>query len=138
MYKVIIAGTRSFTDYDLLVKTMDKLLKNKIDIAKPDKDIEIISGKASGADSLGEKYARQKGFGLKEFPADWKNISVEKCVVKENKYGKYNTLAGTNRNKQMADYADACVVFWDGKSSGSKNMIELARGRGIPVRTIRY
>lgn len=34
----------------------------------------------------------------------------------------------------MADYADALIAFWDGKSRGTKNMIELATKQGLKVR----
>lgn len=38
----------------------------------------------------------------------------------------------------MASVADACIVFWDGKSKGSKHMIDVATRKGIPLRIIRY
>jgi len=109
MLKVIIAGSRNFDNYNLLKEKIDFFLKNKINKNKPNFGIEIISGKARGADTLGERYAREKGFALKRFPADW------------NSYGK---KAGYIRNKEMRDYADVCVVFWDRISKGSKLMKE--------------
>ena len=57
------------------------------------------------------------------FPADW------------DKYGK---AAGFIRNEQMAQNADALVVFWDGKSRGTKNMIELAAKYKLKVRIKKY
>lgn len=103
MFKLIVAGGRDFNDYDLLKSKLDKLLSNKT-------HVEIVSGKARGADSLGEKYAKEKGYKIKEFPADW---------------GKYGRAAGYIRNKEMAEYADGCLCFWDGKSKGTKHMIDL-------------
>ena len=109
MIRVIIAGTRTFSDYDLLCERVDDLLAKC-----KDKEIEIVSGGAKGADALGERYAEEHGLPCKVFPADW------------DKYGK---AAGPIRNKQMAEYADACIVFWDGKSRGTNNMITEVRGR---------
>ena len=63
MNKVIVAGTRYFTNYGLMCKKLDTLLCKL-------KDIEIVSGTASGADSLGEKYAKEHNLFLKQFPAD--------------------------------------------------------------------
>lgn len=123
MYKVVVAGSRSFNDYDLLKRKMDFYLSDRIDRDREFFNIEIVSGTARGADSLGERYARERGFALKEFPANW------------NLYGK---RAGMIRNKEMRDYADAVVVFWDGKSRGSKNMIELAVEEKLPVRIVRF
>ena len=86
-------------------------------------EVEIVSGGARGADSLGEQYARERGFKLSVFRAEW------------NKYGK---SAGYRRNEQMALYADAVVVFWDGVSKGSKHMIDIAMRQGIKVRVVRF
>ena len=66
-YRVIIAGCRDFADYELLKEKCDFYLQNQ----KPE-DIVIVSGHASGADALGERYAQERGFGLETFPADWK------------------------------------------------------------------
>jgi hypothetical protein len=112
--RVIIAGSRDFNDYELLKKHCDCLLQNQ-------KEVEIVSGGARGADKLGERYASEKGYPLKKFPADWE------------KFGK---SAGYKRNKEMAEYADSLIVFWDGISKGTKNMIGLASGRGLGVRVI--
>jgi len=75
-------------------------------------DIEIVSGRARGIDILGERYAKENNLKLKLFPADW------------DQYGK---RAGYLRNKQMAEYADALILIWDGKSRGSQMMLELAK-----------
>lgn len=117
MLKVIVAGGRDFRDYQLLKNKLDKILSNCHTT-----DIEIVSGKAKGADSLGEVYANERGYLIKTFPADWD-------------LGK---SAGYKRNKQMAEYADAAVIFWDGVSRGSKHMIDLARECGLMVRVVRY
>lgn len=66
-YRVIIAGCRDFTDYELLKEKCDYYLQNQ----QPE-DIVIVSGHASGADALGEKYAQERGFQLETYPADRK------------------------------------------------------------------
>ena len=117
MFRVIIAGSRDFSDYALLKRTMDTLLSNIKE------DITVVCGKARGADTLGEQYAKERGYAVAYFPADW------------DKYGK---AAGFIRNEQMAQNADALVVFWDGKSRGTKNMIELAAKYKLKVRIKKY
>lgn len=118
-YKVIIAGTRSFADYSLLRSSCDKYLSQK----GQTHDIVIVSGMAKGADRLGEQYARERGYQVQQFPADWE---------------KNGRAAGYMRNADMANYSDALIAFWDGQSKGTQNMIETARKKGLAVRVINY
>lgn len=118
-YKVIVAGTRSFSDYPLLHSFCDNLLLQKELLY----DIVIVSGTAKGADRLGEQYAIEHGYRLEKFPADW---------------DKYGRAAGMIRNSQMADNAQALIAFWDGKSRGTKNMIDVANRKGLMVYIAKY
>lgn len=114
--RIIIAGSRSFNDYDLLKEKCDIFFQNY-------NNIEIISGTANGADKLGERYAIENGYQLKLFPADW------------NRYGK---SAGFRRNVEMSNHADALVVFWDGKSRGTQHMIREAEKKKLLLRVVDY
>ena len=114
--RVIIAGGRDFNNYELLKERCDYYLKNI-------KDVEIVSGTANGTDILGEKYASDKSYPLKQFPADWNNLGRG---------------AGYKRNAQMAEYADALIAFWNGKSKGTKHMIDSAKSKNLKVRVVRY
>jgi hypothetical protein len=99
--KIIIAGGRNFTDYKKLYQVCDQLLQDQT-------TIEIVSGAHyKGAGKLGEQYAKEKGYKITQFSADW------------NKFGK---ATGPKRNQEMANYADALIAFWDGKSKGTKHM----------------
>ena len=137
MVKVIIAGSRDFNDYDYLEKSCHKIfyalakeysiLTNNI--KKDISNMEIISGIARGADSLGEQFAKKYNIKTKRFPADW------------NTYGK---SAGYLRNKRMAEYAVAdestgvLIAFWDGKSKGTQHMINLARKNNLITFVVNY
>ena len=114
--RVIIAGGRNFNDYNKLRNSCDKILSNQT-------EIEIVSGTANGADKLGERYATDNNYKLSVFPAEW------------DKYGK---SAGYKRNQQMAEYSDSLIAFWDGKSKGTKHMIDIARKLNLNVRVISY
>lgn len=115
-FKVVIAGGRTFNDIRLMTKKCDHLLSKQ-------RNIEIVSGTANGADKLGEAYAYSKGYSVKRFPANWDG------------FGKG---AGHIRNKQMAMYADAVIVFWDGKSKGTLHMINVAKAKELPLSIIKY
>ena len=73
---------------------------------------------------MGERYAKEKGCLLKIFP------------VLPDEWDKYGKSAGYRRNVQMAEYADSCVVFWDGKSRGTKHMIDIAEKRNLNLRKV--
>lgn len=118
MFKIIIAGSREFNDYPLLKSKLDAFL------AETNNDeVEIVSGTARGADILGERYASETGISIKRFPANW------------NLYGK---RAGYIRNREMAEYADACIVFWNGESRGTKHMIDLATLMKLTIKVVQY
>jgi hypothetical protein len=114
--KVIIAGSRGFSDFQLMYAKCEEILANV-------NEVEIVSGTARGADKMGEHYASLKGYNVARFPAEW------------DKHGK---AAGYIRNKEMADYADCLIAFWDGESRGTKHMIDLATERNLSVHIITY
>lgn len=107
--KVIIAGGRDITNPDLVELAVRQ---SGFSIT------EVVSGRAPGVDTLGERWARMNKIPITPFPADWK------------KYGK---PAGPIRNTQMANYAEALIAIWDGKSSGTKDMINQAQAKGLAV-----
>lgn len=114
MFKVIVAGSRHFNDYKRMKKDLDYLLSRKA----REETIEIVSGGCRGADACGERYAREMGYSLVVFPADW------------DKFGK---IAGPIRNHHMAEYADALVAYLAPGSRGTSSMIEEARRAGLRV-----
>lgn len=105
--KTIIAGGRH-----MHLSTQDCILLDSLDIT------EVVSGGARGIDQSGEAWAMRKGIPVKIFPANWT---------------KHKLAAGPIRNREMADYADRLVAFWDGKSRGTKNMIDTARKLQLEV-----
>jgi predicted Rossmann fold nucleotide-binding protein DprA/Smf involved in DNA uptake len=113
--RVVIAGCRDYTNYEDLKEYVDMCLSN----IREDNEIVIVSGGAKGADSLGERYASENGFKVELHLADW---------------DKYGRGAGPRRNKEMAEVSDFVICFWDGKSRGTKSMIEYAKQLNKPVR----
>ena len=118
--RIIVSGGRDFADYQRLESVLD-------DVTEGRTDVEIVSGHAKGADLLGERYAREHGIMYTVFPADWKQFPIR---------------AGFIRNREMLDYAtdkEAMLIsFRDGKSHGTKDMIELAKEACVPVKIYHY
>lgn len=120
MFRIIVAGGRTFSDYEGLRAKLDELVARKL---LQGEEIVIVSGTANGADKLGERYAEERGYHCRQYPAQW------------DTYGK---SAGYKRNALMAENAEALVAFWDGKSRGTMHMINLAKSKGLAVRVIKY
>lgn len=106
---VIIAGSRDITDYGILSHAIS---------ASGFPISSVISGAARGVDQLGERWAKEHGIPVLRMPAEW------------NRYGR---SAGYRRNEDMASIGDALIAIWDGKSSGTRHMIETARKAGLRV-----
>jgi hypothetical protein len=118
-FKVIIAGSRGFSNYKLLREQCNKYLREK----RKTSNIIIVSGHARGADTLGEKYAQDEGFALEIYLAQWKKLGKQ---------------AGYRRNEQMAEVADALIAFWDGESKGTKHMIDIMNAKSLQVKVVEY
>ena len=115
--RICVAGGRNFNDYKVLTVILTQYLSGATEKAA------IVSGGAKGADALGERYAREHRMELHIYPAEWQT------------YGK---RAGFIRNAAMAHIADELVAFWDGRSHGTRNMIEQMLHLGKPVAVFDY
>ena len=83
---------------------------------------EIISGGASGIDTCAAEYARKNGIPLTEFLPE---------------YNKYGRAAPIVRNKQIVEYADEVIAFWDGVSRGTLSVINYCKKLNKPCKIIR-
>jgi len=119
-YRVIVCGSRRWTDYDRIERRLNQLVTD-LNLKFPDP--VIVHGKCSrGADKLTQKAADLSGMVTEPHPAEWE------------KYGK---RAGFVRNEEMAELgANLCLAFWDGKSTGTHDMITRAHNHGIPVEIV--
>ena len=123
--RIVIAGGRDFNNYELLKSTAETVIDTN---KHNDEQITIVSGVAKGADTLGEQFAKEFGYNLKRFPADW------------DKIGKY---AGYFRNEEMAKFASEedngmLIAFWDTQSRGTKHMIDMAKKYNLRTFIVNY
>jgi hypothetical protein len=100
--KVVIAGSRKITD----AKHLEKVIQDSGYTIT-----EVVCGEAVGVDKLGRAWAESKNIPIRSFPANWK----------------LGPSAGHKRNAEMASYADAAIIVWDGVSKGSQSMIKQMR-----------
>jgi hypothetical protein len=111
--RVVVAGSRENVSASKVAMELTAL-RRTLPIT------EVVSGAAPGVDSFGEQWVRVSKVPVQLFPAKWKRPD-----------GTVDKGAGFKRNAQMADYAEALIAFWDGKSRGTKHMIELAASKGL-------
>jgi hypothetical protein len=107
--KTIIAGSRNGITLDDVYTAIDNCGW---------KPTSVVSGCAVGVDSMGEYWAEKNGIHVIRLPANW---------------AEHGRSAGHIRNAEMANIADALIAVWDGKSNGTKNMIEIAKKKGLCV-----
>lgn len=107
--KLAIIGSRSLTNIAL-----EQHVRKEVE--------EIVSGGAIGVDSCAAEYAKKKGLKFTEFLPQ---------------YERYGRAAPIARNKEIVDYSDKLIIFWDGKSRGTRFVIEYARKIGKPYEIIR-
>jgi hypothetical protein len=116
--RLIIAGSRTIEPSD---ENLNKVIPWLDKITTGHKVVYILNGCADGADLIGHMYAVLRGIQEVKYAADWEL------------YGK---AAGPKRNELMAQNADALALIWDGKSRGSKNMLENARKYNLKIRQL--
>lgn len=107
--KTIIAGSRDLRLYKFVIEAVNKA-QFKI--------TEVVSGGANGIDKLAIEYAIRNEINCTVWPAKWKV---------------WGRQAGYRRNDFMAGYASQLIAIWDGKSKGTKMMIDLAKKKGLKV-----
>lgn len=117
MTKRVVAGCRNFNEYEKAKKYINICISN----IKTKYELIFLSGGCRGADSLGERYAKENGYKIEYHYADWI---------------KFSKSAGPKRNREMAVAADFVICFWDNKSTGTKSMVEYAKKLNKPLRII--
>lgn len=116
MTVTVVAGSRGITSYETVA---DAIAAAPFDVT------EVVSGGAEDVDALGEEWADEHDVPVAEFPyEDWLDDYPPKRAPLE-------------RNKHMAEYADAAVIVWDGESTGTKHMLGEARSRDLEVHLVR-
>lgn len=118
MFKLLIIGPADFDDYALLKKAVNHYLAKK----KGHFELVIVSGVRLGAEMLAERFAAEYGYEVADFFTD-------KCHGDQAEYLKI---------KEMTEYADASICFWDGISIETKFWINVALERKLPLRVINY
>ena len=107
--KLAIVGSRKLKNIEL-----GRYISEEVD--------ELVSGGAVGVDTCAAEYAKNKGLKLREFLPQ---------------YERYGRAAPIVRNKEIVEYADKVLAFWDGSSRGTLSVIKYAEKIGRSVKVIR-
>jgi hypothetical protein len=127
--KTIIAGSRSIQLYSLIPQSVK---------ASGFSITELVCGCAPGVDRLGFVWARKNYVPVRFFPAwekqhQWAMENWWLDEIVEPHLGEHWRAAGHIRNAEMAKYADALILVWDGQSAGSKSMLAQAKSKGLKI-----
>ena len=106
--KLLIAGSRSITDFDL-----SPYIGDDVDT--------ILSGGAKGIDTIAEEYADSHG--------------IKKTIIKPQ-YDRYGKGAPMVRNKELVNLCDKALIIWDGVSKGTKFTADFAKKMNKEVTVI--
>lgn len=128
--KLIIAGTRDFADRfapwiprdgrEVVARALE------VDALPSPGEIEtVVSGEAVGPDEWGVRYAMSHGIDVDRHPPEW------------DRYEDTDELAPYVRNREMAQAGDELLAFWDGKSGGTRHMIDQAMKQGVTKHVVR-
>src|SRR5574344_367518 len=120
--KIAVVGGRDFEDYNKMQRVIESYFDDNIELWDR-KNVIFVSGGAKGADSLMEKFAKKFDYNTLIFKPDW------------NLYGK---SAGFVRNRKIIQNSDVVFAFWDGKSKGTKNSIDIAEELNKKLYVIKY
>lgn len=116
---LVVSGCRDYDNYEFFSKEMDNYLISYDPMVMHLE--KIIFGDATGVDAMAKKYCEHNSIEYKEYEAKWKQFGY---------------AAGPIRNRMMANVGTHLIAFWDGKSRGTKNMIDEAKTRGLNIKVI--
>lgn len=107
-FKLLIATTGGFTDYELMAGKLDTLL-----VARHP-EVEVVIGFSLAGDQIGRQYAGQHGYPV------------------------HVVAGGFLRMDDMVSYSDGAAIAWDGVSKGTGALIERVRAAGKPCKVVRF
>lgn len=110
--RVLIAGSRDWTDEAPIRELIGSL---------PHHAVLVHGACPSGADSIADAAARERGLRIERFPADWSG---------------QGRSAGPKRNTRMLEEGKPELIFAfrsAGESRGTDDLVRKAKGRAIPT-----
>lgn len=123
-FRVIIAGGRKFVPTEQKLNGIYRIIDDEIDnFMDLNKKVIIVEGGAKGADRVGRMFGHSKGYQVETYEADWY---------------KFGRKAGPFRNTEMQKVGNMLIAFWDGISTGTRDMINKMKASGKPVCIIYY
>lgn len=118
--KMAVVGSRTVDDKAKIFLEIDKERKEIEKLG--DDSLLMVSGGASGPDSIAQEYAKEHGLPILIIYPDWKTFGKK---------------AGPVRNEAIAQICTRMLAFWDKKSKGTRNVIDTAKQLGRRVRVIK-
>ncbi len=128
--RVLVCGGRNYNDRDHIYNTLCDLHY------KLGPFTAVIHGDATGADSEADGWAEMMKIPTVPMKAKWKDLDAPGAVIKHNRYGAYNALAGFDRNQRMIDEGKPDIVIAFPGGNGTDDMCERAKKAGVKIKKI--
>ncbi len=123
---VLVSGSRTIRDYHLVAGI--------IELSGFNIGLLVHGAEPNGVDAQADLWAQKNDIPRDPHPARWDDLHVPGAVIKTNRYGKpYNAAAGPQRNRHMLTIVKAVIVVWDGKSPGTKGVMDASIERGLAL-----
>jgi hypothetical protein len=112
LYKLGISGSRKFSDPSNVVKYVERFIAKNFQSTE---EVVVLTGGALGVDAAVELMCMRRGI---------KNLVVHARWVELER------VAGPRRNQHIVDMSNSLLIFWDGSSNGTKDVINKAKKSG--------
>lgn len=110
--RILVTGSREWTDERAILSVLGDAAGDT-----PAREITLMHGTCRGADVIAERLARDAGWAIERYPADW---------------ARHGDAAGQIRNERMVKVgADVCIAFIRDKSPGASTTARKADRAGI-------
>jgi hypothetical protein len=117
--KLGVVGSRSILNRDAVTAAIMDCPWLPTGVKPMDMDLTLVSGGADGVDTSAELWAEENGFLIDVIEPNYDDWSGEHPAKQ--------------RNTGIVEASDAVVAVWDGHSNGTRDTIDKALDRSVPL-----
>lgn len=124
--KIGIVGSRTITDYNTVEMALQQSPWYRPTSFALDK-YTFVSGGADGVDTIAEEIAEEHS------TQEFSHMDIEIHVIEPDWDDWSRGHPAKVRNTEIVEESDVIVAVWNGKSTGTRDTIDKALDRGVPI-----